>query len=213
MKFTQLIVPISALLLGCSASTTKEEPLFADVQEELNELSVAYFASGCFWCAEAIFELVEGVSEAISGYSGGDAKDANYKAVSSGKTGHAETVAVYYDPEIVDYSTLLVVFFDSHDPTTKNQQGPDIGPQYRSAIFYTNEQEKIWAENYIRKLLDEGVFPKITTTIEEFSRFYPAEKYHQNFKEKNPDNPYVKGVSKPRLEKFQKKQPDLLKKD
>jgi peptide-methionine (S)-S-oxide reductase len=199
------------VVISCTSAANNEEPLMSDVKKNLDKYSVAYFASGCFWCVEAVFESVEGVEEAISGYAGGDAKTANYREVSSGSTKHAESVAVYYDPEVIDYQTLLTVFFDSHDPTTKNQQGPDRGPQYRSVIFYNNAQEQQLAKNYVRKLLDEKVFPKITTEIVPFEAFYPAEKYHQNYKKKNPNDPYVKGVSNPRLEKFKRKHPELLK--
>jgi peptide-methionine (S)-S-oxide reductase len=171
----------------------------------------AIFASGCFWCVEAIFESVTGVSEAVSGYSGGKASTANYSAVSGGRTLHAEAVEVFYDPEVVSYETLLEVFFGSHDPTTLNQQGPDRGPQYRSAIFYKNESEKALAEAYIKKLLDEGVFSKITTEVAPLEAFYAAEEYHQNYEKRNPNQPYVKAVSVPRLKRFQKKYPNLLK--
>lgn len=212
MKRLKNTIPLLLLLaISCTSAMKKEESLISDLKKELEEYSVAYFASGCFWCVEAVFESVQGVEEAISGYSGGEAKNANYREVSSGRTNHAEAVAVYYDPEVIDYQTLLVVFFASHDPTTKDQQGPDRGAQYRSAIFYTNPQEEQLAKNYIRKLLDDKEFTRITTEIVAFEAFFPAEKYHQNYKKKNPNDPYVKGVSDPRLEKFKKKHPELLK--
>lgn len=171
----------------------------------------AVFASGCFWCVEAIFESVNGVAEAVSGYSGGKKSTANYPAVSSGSTKHAEAVEVFYDPDIVSYQTLLEVFFGSHDPTTLNQQGPDRGPQYRSAIFYKSEEEKTLAEAYIKKLLDEGVYDYISTEVAPLEKFYDAEDYHQDFEKKNPNQPYVRAVSVPRLKKFLKKYPELLK--
>ena len=177
-------------------------------------LTKAYFASGCFWCVEAIFESVEGVGEVISGYAGGTVETANYEAVSSGNTDHAESVEVYYDPNKVTYQTLLNVFFGSHDPTTYHQQGPDKGPQYRSAIFYSNEEEKVIATNYIQGLYDSGTFKKgsITTELSPLVRFYPAETYHQDYEALNPNQPYVRAVSIPRLERFKAKFPELLKK-
>jgi len=179
---------------------------------DLEKLETAYFASGCFWCVEAVFESVEGVAEVISGYSGGDASDANYREVSAGRTDHAEAVEVYYDPEVVSYETLLVVFFGSHDPTTLNRQGPDAGRQYRSAIFYKNDEEKSKAESYIKTLINDGTFDKITTELSSYDTFYDAEDYHQDYEARNPNQPYVRAVSVPRLKKFQKKYPELLKK-
>jgi peptide-methionine (S)-S-oxide reductase len=183
-------------------------------QEALEKLETAYFASGCFWCVEAIFESVEGVGEVISGYSGGSAKDANYKDVSAGITDHAEAVEVYYDPSVVTYKTLLKVFFGSHDPTTLNRQGPDAGRQYRSEIYYKNEAEKTTTDQFIQQLYEDGTFDKgtITTLITPLDKFYPAEDYHQNYERLNPNQGYVRAVSVPRLKKFQAKFPDLLKK-
>ena len=151
------------------------------------------------------------MGDVISGYSGGEKANANYRAVSAGITDHAEAVAVHYDSTKIDYPTLLKVFFGSHDPTTLNQQGPDRGKQYRSAIFYRNEKEQKLAKSYIDELLSENVYPKITTEVVSFKAFYPAEDYHQNYEEKNPNNSYVRNVSIPRLRKFQKQYPELLK--
>ncbi len=179
---------------------------------DLSKYERAYFASGCFWCVEAIFESVKGVTEAISGYAGGSAESAIYSKVSAGVTNHAEAVAVYYDPQVIDYSTLLEVFFGSHDPTTLNRQGPDHGRQYRSAIFYQNEEEKKLAQAYIEKLTKGNVFKApITTTLEALDEFFPAEEYHQDFEKNNPNHPYVRSVSIPRLQQFQLKYPHLLK--
>jgi peptide-methionine (S)-S-oxide reductase len=174
---------------------------------------VAYFGSGCFWCVEAIFETVKGVKEAESGYCGGTTKNPSYEQICTGKTGHAETVKVTYDPNVISYSDLLRVFFNSHDPTTLNQQGPDRGTQYRSVIFYSNETEKQLAKDYIKNLLDKKTFKEITTTLERFDTFYPAEAYHQDFEKRNPEYPYVKQVSVPRLKAFKNKTKDLLKKN
>tara|TARA_B100000508_G_scaffold141097_1_gene147038 strand:+ start:141286 stop:141933 length:648 start_codon:yes stop_codon:yes gene_type:complete len=201
-----------SIFLACNASTDVDvDQKHVSDNEKIETNAVAYFASGCFWCVEAIFESVEGVSDVISGYSGGKKSTANYNDVSAGRTDHAESVAVHYDSTKVDYPTLLKVFFGSHDPTTLNQQGPDRGRQYRSAIFYRNEKEKELAENYIDELLSKQVFPKITTEVVQFEAFYKAEDYHQNYEERNPNNSYVRAVSIPRLNKFKRKYPELLK--
>jgi len=194
-------------------SSTKELKSTKEKKMSLDNYERAYFASGCFWCVEAVFESVIGVEEAISGYSGGSPADANYSDVSAGRTNHAEAVEVYYDPELISYETLLEVFFGSHDPSTLNRQGPDSGRQYRSAIFYQNNEEKQAADKYIKERLDEGVFSKVTTQIVPFEAFYDAEEYHQDYEQKNPNQPYVRAVSIPRLKKFQKKYPQLLKKN
>jgi len=180
--------------------------------EELEGYSKAYFASGCFWCVEAIFEELKGVKEVISGYAGGEVKNPTYKQVSSGSTKHAEAVEIYYDPEVISFETLVKVFFGSHDPTTLNQQGPDRGPQYRSIAFYNNDKEKEIIEKYIIKLDLEGAFnAPIVTEVKKLEIFYPAEDYHQNYEENHPENPYVKNVSVPRLKRFERKFPELLK--
>ncbi len=217
---TQLIYILafafSTTLTNCSpkSETSVKSSTTQTESKDLSKLSKSVFASGCFWCVEAVFESVEGVEEAISGYAGGSAAQANYKDVSAGITDHAEAVEVYYDPAKVSYETLLVVFFDSQDPTTLNQQGPDRGRQYRSAIFYKDEIEKVAAESYIAKLTKEEVYNKpITTTLEPLTKFYDAEEYHQNFEERNPNQGYVRAVSVPRLNRFKKKHPELLKKD
>ncbi len=211
-----LIVLISLFLnTGCSA-TKKDNGDKAQravpTKSELQSLEKAYFASGCFWCVEAIFESVKGVKEVISGYAGGDKATATYPQVSSGSTRHAEAVEVYYDPEMISYTTLLEVFFGSHDPTTLNRQGPDRGPQYRSAIFYRTEEEHKIIMDFIANLEAEKVFESaIVTEVVPFTAFYSAEAYHQDYEVNNPGNPYVQRVSIPRLKKFQKKYPDLLK--
>lgn len=217
MKSISKIIIASFLILGiftsCNTNTavksSKQEKV--DIQKPEN-FETAYFASGCFWCVEAVFESVKGVEEVISGYAGGEESTANYAQVSSGRTKHAEAVEVFYDPEIISYETLLKVFFGSQDPTTPNQQGPDRGPQYRSAIFYKNDAEKKAAEIYIRKLTEDKVFDApIVTEVVPFEAFYDAEEYHQDFEKKNPNQSYVRAVSIPRLERFQKKFPELLK--
>ncbi len=197
-----------------SKSSDKEVAITGDSQPDLSQYETAYFASGCFWCVEAVFESVKGVKEVESGYSGGSEKYPTYKQVSYGKTSHAEAVKVYYDPNIISFETLVKVFFGSHDPTTLNQQGPDKGSQYRSIAFYKNEKEKEIIDNYIKKLETDKVFgDPIVTQVKAFKKFWKAEEYHQNYEKLHPNNSYVKNVSVPRLNKFKKQFPDLLKED
>ena len=173
-------------------------------------LSSATFASGCFWCVEAIFESVDGVHEAISGYAGGPELKPKYEQVARGKTGHAEAVEVHYDPNVVSYAQLVDVFFGSQDPTQVDGQGPDHGRQYRSAIFYATAQEKAIAEAAKKKLASSYSQP-IAAEIVPLERFWKAEAYHQDYERRNPNNPYIRGVSIPRLQRFQAKFPELLK--
>jgi len=170
----------------------------------------AYFASGCFWCTEAIFELIVGVKSAESGYTGGKTVKPTYEQVCSGKTGHAEAIKVVYYPASVSYEKLVRAFFESHDPSTLNQQGPDKGTQYRSAIFYQNDAERQQALSYIKVLKEKKTFKAITTEVVPFTVFYPAEYYHQDYEKKNPNNGYIQGVSKPRMAAFKKKTKLLL---
>ncbi len=182
------------------------------IHEQVDGQEVAYFASGCFWCVEAVFESVRGVSEVISGYSGGESKNPTYKDVSRGLTKHAEAVKVYYDPEVISYETLVEVFYGSHDPTTLNRQGPDRGPHYRSSIFYRNDEEKTIAENFTAELSKSGMFDApIVTEIVMFTAWYDAEDYHQDYERLNPNQPYIRSVSVPRLNRFKAKFPHLLK--
>lgn len=215
LLFSILLLVLSANACNQKASSNMRNEIQTEKPEiDLSSLEKTVFASGCFWCVEAIFESVEGVGEVISGYSGGSAKTAFYPQVSAGITDHAEAVEVYYDPSIVSYETLLKVFFGSHDPTTLNRQGPDAGTQYRSAIFYQNEEEKLKVDTYIESLYQSGDFKKgtITTEVAPLEAFYPAEDYHQDFERKNPNQGYVRAVSVPRLKKFQARYPELLKK-
>ncbi len=170
-------------------------------------------AGGCFWCVEAVFEELDGVSEAISGYAGGTAVTANYEAVCSGQTDHAEAVKIVYDPSKISYGELLRVHFATHDPTTLNRQGADAGPQYRSAIFFANDEEQMIAAAYLKKLQASGVFPRpVVTKLEPLETFYPAEANHQNFVCDNPDQGYVRAVALPKVAKVRKAFPDKLKK-
>ena len=171
----------------------------------------AYFASGCFWCVESIYENLKGVKEVNSGYSGGKTTDPTYRQVMSGKTGHAEAIEVIYNPSEITFKTLVNVFFGSHDPTTLNKQGPDRGTQYRSIAFYENSIEKEIIENSITELLFNKTYYKITTEVLKFKAFYLAEEYHQDYKKKNPYNPYILNVSAPRINKFKIDYSELLK--
>jgi peptide-methionine (S)-S-oxide reductase len=196
-------------LLGCNRQPdTKEstsQSLNVSIAPHEGE-SIATFASGCFWCVEEVYESILGVREVVSGYAGGKAEDANYDDVSNGRTDHAETVQIYYDTTIIDFARLTAAFFDSHDPTTVNQQGPDRGRQYRSIAFYRNEKEKQIIEEEIKRLEDEKAYQKpIVTEVVPFTAFYPAEDYHQDYIRNHPNDPYVRGVSKPRFEKFKDK--------
>ena len=182
-------------------------------QNDLKKTEVAYFASGCFWCVEAIFESVIGVEEVISGYAGGHTKNPTYRKIGTGRTGHSETVAVYYNPKKINFQTLVDVFYGSHDPTTKNGQHPDYGSQYRSIAFYTNKSEKEIIEKTIKRLNKEVYKGNIVTEVDKLVKFYPAEEYHQNYERLHPNNPYIKNVSIPRLNRFKKKFPQLLKKE
>jgi peptide-methionine (S)-S-oxide reductase len=182
-----------------------------NIHSEKQELSKAYFASGCFWCVESIYENLKGVVEVKSGYSGGNIKDPSYNQVMSGKTGHAETIEVIYDSKIINFQTLVQVFFGSHDPSTLNRQGPDVGTQYRSIAFFNSENEKQIIENEIKILLKNRTYNKITTEIEPFKKFYIAEDYHQDYKKKNPYDLYIMRVSAPRINKFKMDFKDVLK--
>lgn len=186
---------------------------FISISYGQTELKNAYFASGCFWCVESIYESLEGVNDVESGYSGGWLKNPTYRQVLSGKTGHAESIKVSYNPNQISFSKLVEVFFASHDPTTLNKQGPDIGTHYRSIAFYEIEEERIIIEKEIKRLLDNKIHDLIVTEVRNFEKFYLAERYHQDYKIKNPNNPYIWNVSVPRIEKFKSNYSDLLKKD
>lgn len=185
-------------VISCTNAQTKKLSL-----EPKNGKAVAVFAEGCFWCSEHVFEAVVGVDEAISGYSGGTLKNPSYQQVGSEITGHAESVAVFYDPKVISYKELVNVFFASQNPTTPNQQGPDRGSSYRSIAFYKNATEKKIIEDKIKELTDKKIFPNpIVTEVKPIADFYEAEDYHQDYVKNNPNQPYVKGVSVPRYNKF-----------
>lgn len=174
--------------------------------------AIAAFAEGCFWCSEHIFESVVGIDSAVSGYAGGTVAFPTYELVCTETTGHAETVLVYYDSSIISYADLTRIFFTSHDPTTPDQQGPDVGSSYRSIIFYLTPREKEIAESSKREFQSSGAFSDpIVTEIKELKEFYRAEEYHQQYVEHNPGSAYVRNVSLPRFELFKKTCPLKLK--
>ncbi|MCA0133018.1 peptide-methionine (S)-S-oxide reductase MsrA [Winogradskyella alexanderae] len=175
-----------------------------------NGKAKAYFASGCFWCVEAIYESVKGVDEAISGYSGGFTENPTYELSNTGRTGHAEAVEVIYDPNVVSYDTLVDVYFGSQNPTQVLGQGPDTGSQYRSIIFYQNDEQKKIIEQK-KEALAKKLDAKIAAEVYPFQKFWVAEAYHQDFEKRNPNQRYVRAVSIPRLNKFKAKFPELLK--
>lgn len=226
----KLQVPILILTLffatGCQSNDKKTEHTSVEgvtseindetiklTSQELDKYETAYFASGCFWCVEAIFESVKGVKEVVSGYAGGKEKNPTYEQVGRGLTSHAEAVEVYYDPKEITFIELVQVFFGSHDPTTLNRQGPDRGPQYRSVAFYKNEEEKKIIDTYIAALKEQQIYDApIVTEVTKFSKFYDAEDYHQDYEKRNPNNSYIRNVSIPRLNRFKQNFPEYLKK-
>jgi peptide-methionine (S)-S-oxide reductase len=177
-----------------------------------SKLEKATFGSGCFWCTEAVFERVKGVNEVESGYAGGTIINPTYEQVCSGATGSAEVIQINYDPDIITYDELLEIFWKTHDPTTLNQQGNDVGTQYRSVIFYHNDEQKKKAEDYKKALDDSGAWEDpIVTTIEPYNNYSKAENYHQNYYENNPNQGYCSFVIGPKIEKFEKVFKDKLK--
>lgn len=207
---------IITLLFSCqnSAQTNKDQE--AVINAKPVEVSLkdgkarAYFASGCFWCVEAIYESIKGVDEVINGYSGGHTKNPTYEASNTGRTGHAEAVEIIYDPEIISFSTLIDVYFGSQNPLQVNGQGPDRGSQYRSIIFYQNDEQKQIIESK-KVALSKKLNADIAAEIYPFQKFWKAEEYHQNYEKLHPENRYVQGVSIPRLNRFKSKFPELLK--
>ncbi len=206
--------------VACSPTTTpiaRAEPLPAAATdrpgvEDPAITRTTVLAGGCFWCIEAVFESVTGITRVVSGYAGGAVDDANYRAVSAGRTRHAEVVEITYHPATISYGTLLRIFFTVHDPTQLNRQGPDHGRQYRSAIFYADTEEQRVAADYIAQLNASGCFDKpIATRLEKLERFYPAEAYHQDFVRRNPNHGYVRAWVPPKLQKLKKHYPALVK--
>ena len=220
----KIVSNISSLLLcliivaSCSAKEAPKKSDDHEVQltaEQIADLETAYFASGCFWCTEAVFERVKGVKEVVSGYAGGNKPNPTYNEVASGSTDYAESVRVRYDPEVVSYRQLVKVFYGSHDPTQLNRQGPDVGKQYRSAIFYQNDEELKIAKEIKKELEKSGKFEKgaIVTKFTKYDKFYEAEDYHQGYYASHPNDSYIANVSRPKVEKFMKNFKELLKKE
>ena len=207
-----------AAAVSCTAQKTdrtlqaemqKKDPVEVPLDE--NGFARAYFASGCFWCVEAVYERVKGVKEALSGYSGGHTENPTYEETNTGKTGHAEAIEVIYDPKVVSFAKLVDVYFNSHDVTQVNGQGADVGSQYRSIIFYQNAEQKRIIEEKIAALNEKLAPEEVAAEVYPFEKFWMAEGYHQDYEENNPDNPYIRNVSIPRLERFKQKSPELLK--
>ncbi|MDX1472177.1 MAG: peptide-methionine (S)-S-oxide reductase MsrA [Flavobacteriaceae bacterium] len=211
-----LLTIITITLFSCNNSAQSTEKQQAVINADpvkvpaKNGLERAYFASGCFWCVEAIYESVKGVKEVISGYSGGHTENPTYEASNTGRTGHAEAVEVIYDPKVVSFATLVDVYFGSQDPTQVNGQGPDRGSQYRSIIFYQNQEQKEIIENK-KEALAQELNAAIAAEVYPFQKFWDAEDYHQDYEKRNSNNSYIRNVSIPRLNRFKAKFPELLK--
>jgi peptide-methionine (S)-S-oxide reductase len=185
---------------------------FWGMSQNEKKTETATFGGGCFWCTEAIYESIQGVEKVVSGYSGGKISNPTYREVTSGLTGHAEVIQITFNPTEVSYKQLLQVFFATHDPTTLNRQGADVGTQYRSAIFYHNQKQKEEADNVIKLLTSQKVFDTpIVTTLEAAMPFYVAEDYHQNYYKLNAQQPYCRAVINPKMNKFKKEFGELLK--
>jgi len=209
------------LLTSCQGTSQTQDSKKKAIQQEnitpvqteaIDGLEHAYFASGCFWCVEAIYESVKGVTEVTSGYSGGHTKNPTYESSNTGRTGHAEAVEVIYDPKIISFSSLVDVYFGSQNVSQINGQGPDNGPQYRSIIFFQNEEQKtiiLQKKEFLKKALNR----KIAAEVTPFQKFWIAEGYHQDYEKRNPYNRYIQNVSIPRLKRFHKKYPELIKSD
>jgi peptide-methionine (S)-S-oxide reductase len=206
------IVILFFYLISCNTKSVESKELLKTntIQQTMDTIT---FGAGCFWCVEAVYSDLNGVESVVSGYAGGTVKNPSYKEVCTGNTGHAEVCQIIYNPEVISYKELLEVFWQVHDPTTLNRQGGDVGTQYRSAIFYHTDEQKQVAEEFLKTLNQEEVFPNpIVTEITPINNFYPAEDYHQDYFELNGDNPYCQSVVRPKLEKFRKVFKDKLKK-
>lgn len=209
--FTFLLMQF--FLVSCAEkkhNDASSKELLSEAQKK--DLSQATFAGGCFWCVEAVFERVEGVKSVVSGYAGGSEENPTYKQVSAGSSSHAEAVTVYFDSTKISYAKLLEVFFATHDPTTLNRQGPDVGAQYRSVVFFHNEHQENEVKRYISVLENNNKFKDpIVTHVVPFEKFYEAEDYHQDYYAINPNESYTRAVTRPKVLKFEKDFPDLLK--
>ena len=212
------LLPLMLLLNSCSQAGPEKRGAGGMAEAETLAtadtlgLSKATFAGGCFWCTEAYFERLRGVEAVVSGYTGGTTANPTYSEVSAGKTDYAEAVQVYYNPDSITFETLVEVFFATHDPTTLNRQGPDYGEQYRSIAFYRTPEERKIIDEHIRQLTASGRYKnKIVTYVQPFRKFWEAEEYHQDYYRRNPTDPYVVSVAKPKVLKFEKQYKDRLK--
>jgi peptide-methionine (S)-S-oxide reductase len=216
IKISRLVTAVAGLLLAglIQAAVVSLPDPTVDINPTANGKQTAVFAGGCFWCTEAVFEQLNGVQKVVSGYAGGDAATAHYEIVGSGKTNHAESIQITFNPAKISYGQLLKVFFAvAHDPTQLNRQGPDYGRQYRSAIFYKDAEQQKVAEAYVKQLQEAQIFHKpIVTEVAALKEFYPAEDYHQDFVKLHPNHSYVVANALPKLEKLKKQFPELLKK-
>ncbi len=218
VRMAPAFLAAALFLAGCagrSSPVASAAPTFPDPPDAdppTHGMQVAVLAGGCFWGMQAIYERLKGVSDVLAGYSGGAADTAHYEIVSTGTTGHAESIQVTYDPAVISYGTILKVFFSvAHDPTELNYQGPDVGTQYRTVIFYANDDQKKQAEDYIQLLDKDHVYPNaIVTQVVPLKTFYPAEDYHQHFFDNNPTWPYIYQVDRPKVINLERTYPDLL---
>lgn len=224
MKKYSLLLFVASLFIiqsACHSSNKKNKELENKAQQEQTPVVVnsqdgyerAYFASGCFWCVEAVYESIKGVKESISGYSGGHTENPTYELSNTGITGHAEAVEIIYDPSIISFSQLVDVYFGSQRVTQLNGQGPDNGSQYRSIIFYQNKEQKKIIKEKVKDLEATYGKGKVAAQILPFQKFWIAEDYHQNYEKLHPDHPYIQRISVPRLNRFKNKFPELLKDD
>lgn len=212
MKYKQsvfiIIISIFVTVQACGQKKSKEKT----EMNNNNGLELATFGAGCFWCVEAIFQRIEGVDKVVSGYSGGHIKNPSYKEICQGTTGHAEVCQLSYDPDVVSFEELLEVFWQTHDPTTLNRQGNDVGTQYRSSVFFHNAEQKELAKTYKKKLDDADIYKdRIVTEIVPFKVMYEAEDYHQNYFNENGSQPYCSFVIQPKVDKLEKVFKDKLK--
>lgn len=213
-----IFIPVALILSasGCQTKTNKEQTAKTEETKPVHDslaMDTATFGAGCFWCVEAIFAELRGVKSVLSGYTGGTKVNPTYKEICSGETGHAEVAQIVYDPKVTSYKELLEVFWQVHDPTSLNRQGPDIGTQYRSVVFYRNAQQKEEAEFYLKGLNEKNVYGKpVVTKVEPMGHFYKAEDYHQNYYTDNSNQTYCVYVIKPKLDKFREVFKDKLKK-
>ena len=211
MKNLILVIILGSVLISCSDFKANNQQ--KEQQQTINKgMDTITLAAGCFWCVEAIFQDIKGVESVVSGYANGTVKNPSYKEVCTGKTGHAEVCQLTYDPEVVSLTKILEVFFQTHDPTTLNRQGGDVGTQYRSGIYYHTEAQKEIAIDVFNKLDDAGAFINpIVTEITDLKSFYPAEDYHQDYFDLNGENPYCKAVIVPKVDMFKKNFSEILK--